>query len=63
MESVAVKRSSTDLGVNVGAGFTYKLLFVEARYHYVFGPEFTRADGTTAKANSQFFPLTIGLRF
>lgn len=49
-------------------GFTYKLsdlasFFVEARFHYVWGPEAKTASGGTQNASAQFFPMTFGFRF
>jgi len=51
-----------------GGGYSYKLsalasFFVEARYHYVWGPEVNNGSGGTKKANAQFFPITFGFRF
>lgn len=49
--------SSTDLGVNGGAGFNVAAggasVFVEGRFHDVF----------TSGGSTQFVPLTVGLRF
>jgi opacity protein-like surface antigen len=61
-------RSSWNGGLDVGAGVTFALsdtsrLYLEARYHYVFGPSYTAPDGSTRKADGQFLPLTIGVRF
>ncbi len=67
VESIVGQRSNTDLGVNVGAGLTLKAgddvtLFVEARFHQVWGDEYQTPTGSR-KANAQFFPITVGLRF
>jgi hypothetical protein len=61
-------RSSWDPGINVGGGLTLKLgesalFYVETRWHYTWGPEFTDLQGNTQKANSQYFPVTFGFRF
>jgi hypothetical protein len=49
--------SSTDFGVNAGAGFDFQAgsvgLFVEGRFHNVFSDG---SDGT-------FIPITVGIRF
>ena len=37
--------------------------YVETRWHYIWGPEFTDADGVAQKANGQYFPVTFGFRF
>jgi opacity protein-like surface antigen len=60
--SVAGTNSSTDVGVNVGAGFNTRYVFVEARYHYMTGPSFATPSGTQ-KATGKFFPLIVGIRF
>ena len=69
VDQVVGSRSSTDIGVNVGGGATFKVgdsssVYVEARYHYVWGP--TVEDPTTGesvKANGTYFPITFGFRF
>jgi opacity protein-like surface antigen len=63
IDQVVGSRASTDMGLNIGAGINLKAFFVEARYHYIWGPEFTDKNGTTQKANGQYFPITFGLRF
>jgi len=66
--SVIGSRSSWDWGVDVGAGVTFALspvtrLYLEARYHYIWGPSFTAPDGSTRSANGEFVPVTLGIRF
>jgi opacity protein-like surface antigen len=61
-------RNSWDPGINIGAGVTIKMgdsaaFYVEGRYHYMWGPEFTNGAGEKVKANGQYFPLTFGFRF
>jgi opacity protein-like surface antigen len=61
-------RSSWDPGVNIGGGITFGLgdaasFYVETRWHYMWGPEFTDGSGNTQKANGQYFPVTFGFRF
>ncbi len=68
MEAVVGKRSTTDFGIDVGGGINLVVrgttsIYVEARYHYIWGPSFTTADLTTQKANGQFLPITFGVRF
>ena len=70
VENVVGQRSSTDFGLDFGGGVDFTLaenvrLYFEARYHYIWGPEVkTTVGGTeTKKANGQFFPITVGLRF
>jgi hypothetical protein len=61
-------RSSWDPGINIGAGLTFKmgdsaLFYVETRWHYMWGPEFTDTGGVVRKANGQYFPVQFGFRF
>jgi len=62
VSTLAGSHASTDFGVNVGAGFTTRYVFVEARYHYMTGPSFTTPAGSQ-KATGKFFPLIVGIRF
>jgi len=55
-------RAVTNVGLNVGVGVTYKFMFAELRFHYVWGPEFATASGPV-KATGRFFPLVIGVRY
>ena len=59
---VSATRSTTDLGVNVGAGLATGRFFAEMRYHYVWGPTFTTAAGPV-RATGKFLPLIVGVRF
>jgi hypothetical protein len=61
-------RSGWDPGINFGGGVTIKLgeealFYVETRWHYMWGPEFTDGSGVTRNANGQYFPVTFGFRF
>jgi hypothetical protein len=60
--SLAGSNTSTDVGVNVGVGFSTRYVFVEARYHYMTGPSFSTPTGAQ-KATGKFFPLAVGVRF
>jgi opacity protein-like surface antigen len=67
-DDVVGAHRSTDMGLNVGGGVNIRpgggiVVFVEARYHYMRGPEFTLQDGTTQQATGSYLPITIGLRF
>ena len=66
-DAIIGDRSSTDFGVNVGGGVTFGAFYVEARYHYVWGPEVTAAGGAagaqTYSTNASYFPITVGFRF
>ena len=73
-DQVVGSRSGWDLGVNAGVGVGVKLaetaeLFIETRYHYVWGPEIDpgiaphpSASGTR-NVNGQYLPVTFGLKF
>jgi opacity protein-like surface antigen len=61
-------RDSWDWGLDGGVGVTFALappvrLYLEARYHYIFGPSFTAADGRKRSADGQYVPITLGIRF
>ena len=61
-------RSSWDPGINIGAGVNVKIgdsssFYVETRWHYMWGPEFTNGSGEKVKANGQYLPITFGFRF
>jgi opacity protein-like surface antigen len=60
--NIVGSHASTDLGVNIGVGFTAGRFFAEARYHYMTGPSFSTPTGTQ-KATGKFFPLIVGARF
>ena len=49
-------------GVAIGIGES-ALFYVEMRWHYMWGPEFTDGQGVTQKANGQYLPVTFGFRF
>jgi opacity protein-like surface antigen len=64
-DTIVGDRSSNDFGVNFGGGVTFGTsakFYVEARYHYVWGPKIT-AGGTEYSSNAQYFPITFGVRF
>jgi hypothetical protein len=68
IDTILGERTSWDPGINFGGGVTIglgesALFYVETRWHYMWGPEFTDRDGTTLKANGQYFPVTFGFRF
>ncbi len=60
--SVNRTRSSSDLGINVGAGIIAGRFFAEIRYHFMWGPSFDTPGGTQ-KATGKFLPLTLGVVF
>jgi opacity protein-like surface antigen len=74
VENIVGDRSSTDFGMVFGGGVNIRAteaasVFVEFRYHYIWGPEINSGElatltGTnTIRANGQFLPLTFGIRF
>lgn len=54
--------STTDPGVNVGAGLTVGMFFAEIRYHFMWGPSFDTPGGRE-QATGKFLPLTVGIVF
>ena len=68
VDRVLGDRNSWDPGVDVGGGVTFNLgteavFYVETRWHYIWGPEFTDVDGVVQNANGQYLPVTFGFRF
>jgi opacity protein-like surface antigen len=69
VDKIVGARNSNDFGIDFGAGVDVKLgdkaaLYFEARYHYIWGPEVTDSTGKSyGKANGQFLPITVGVRF
>lgn len=60
--SISRTWSSTDPGVNVGAGLTAGMFFAEIRYHFMWGPSYDTPAGKQT-ATGKFFPLTVGVVF
>jgi opacity protein-like surface antigen len=56
-DDISGSDSQTKFGINAGAGFDFKAgsagLFVEGRFHDIF----------TSGSNTQFIPITVGVRF
>jgi opacity protein-like surface antigen len=68
IDRVVGDRNSWDPGIDFGGGVTFALgeqalFYVETKWHYIWGPEFTDRDGVVQKANAQYFPVTFGFRF
>jgi hypothetical protein len=70
VDNIIGDKSSNDFGINFGGGLTIghdAKFYVEARYHYVWGPTINPPAGTTlpsnVSTNAQYFPLTFGVRF
>ncbi|MCP3161865.1 outer membrane beta-barrel protein [Myxococcus qinghaiensis] len=67
VDAVIGSRSTTDFGLNGGVGVSYRIygpmrVYLEARYHYIFGPEYSTPTGSR-RANGQYLPINLGLRF
>jgi opacity protein-like surface antigen len=77
-DRIVGERSSTDFGMAFGGGVTFQVaestsLFFEVRYHYIWGnkvdvqaaplPASVTASTTSDNTNSQFLPITFGIRF
>jgi hypothetical protein len=71
IEGVVGSRGGWDFGFNVGGGVGFGLgedseFYIETRYHYVAGPEFTPpagVPGTGGSSSGNYLPLTFGFRF
>jgi hypothetical protein len=66
--SVVGSRSRWDWGLDVGIGYTFGIapparVYLEVRYHYIFGPTFTNSSGGSEHADGSFIPITLGVRF
>jgi hypothetical protein len=62
VSQITGSRSTTDFGVNVGAGVAIGRYFIEARYHFMWGPHFATTAGDVM-ATGKYFPVTVGARF
>jgi opacity protein-like surface antigen len=69
VDYIVAEETSTDFGIDLGGGVNFGLsdaasFYVEARYHYIWGPELKNSAGESqGKANGQFLPITFGFRF
>jgi hypothetical protein len=68
VDRVIGDRSTWDPGINAGGGLAIRLgeaaaFYIESRWHYTWGPQFTDQNGTEQRANGQFFPVTFGFKF
>ena len=74
VDTIVGSRSSTDLGMDFGAGLKIHDFYADFRYHYIWGPEIEEGRistlpsasggvGTDRKANGQFIQVTFGIRF
>jgi hypothetical protein len=74
IEGVVGSRGGWDFGFNIGGGVGFGIgetaeFYVESRFHYVMGPEFTSpslpggAETRSGSANGTYYPLTFGFRF
>jgi hypothetical protein len=61
-------QTSLDFGVNAGLGVYLWVapplrMYLEARYHYIWGPSFRGENGETQHANAEYIPAVLGLGF
>jgi hypothetical protein len=68
VSSVLGSHSEWDWGADVGGGFTLALspttrLYIESRYHYVWGNTYTDRNGQQHSSNGEFVPVTFGVKF
>jgi len=67
VEQVLGARSRTDFGLNAGVGVNLRLfegpvrLYLEGRYHYIFGGDVDTPNGSI-NINGQYLPFVLGLR-
>ena len=67
VSTVVGTRTVTSFGLNGGVGVTFTIadptrLYIEARYHYMWGPTIDTATGSF-HANAQYIPILAGIRF
>jgi hypothetical protein len=72
-DQVTGTRGGWDFGVNAGVGVGVKVMeraevFVETRYHYVWGPEIdpgsqSGTTNATRHVNGEYLPITFGIKF
>jgi opacity protein-like surface antigen len=68
VDQVLASRSSTDFGLNGGLGMYFAVspplrIYLEARFHYIWGPEFKTVGGKKRDADGQYIPITLGVAF
>lgn len=76
VSAILGSRGGWDPGINIGGGVAFRVgdsggeLFIESRYHYVWGPSIQSATtlpagtaSTGGNANGSYWPLTFGFRF
>ena len=68
VSQVVGSEDSVDFGVNGGFGVYAVLtapmrLYLEARYHYMWGPEFDGPAGNRVDSDGQYVPVVLGLAF
>jgi opacity protein-like surface antigen len=73
VDQVIGSRSSTDAGLNVGGGVSFKVgerarLYFEVRYVYIWGPDLSipavgNVAARTVNGNGQVAPFTFGVRW
>ncbi|XXF77448.1 outer membrane beta-barrel protein [Myxococcaceae bacterium GXIMD 01537] len=67
VEETLRSKSITNFGLGGGVGVTWRYagplqVYLEARYHYIFGPTFETPTGPR-KADGQYLPVVLGVRF
>ena len=69
VDQVLASTSTTATGLDIGGGVIFAVtdtvgIYVEARYHYIWGAEIKDRDGyTVGKSTGHFLPITAGVRF
>jgi opacity protein-like surface antigen len=71
-DKIVGSRSSSDVGMDFGGGVNFRVsdavsLYFEAKYHFIWGPEYSVTDAAgkvySGKGNGQFIPFVFGIRF
>jgi opacity protein-like surface antigen len=67
VDKIVGERSEWSPGIDFGGGVNFKVgdsasVFVEVKYHYIFGTDYSSGT-TTQKSSSSYIPITFGIRF
>jgi hypothetical protein len=68
VSSVLGSHSEWDWGVDGGLGFTFAVaptvrIYIESRYHYIWGNTYTDRNGQEHSSNGEVVPITVGVKF
>lgn len=71
VDKILGSRSETAFGIDLGGGVNFRVsdsasVYVEVRYHYIFGKDYTVSGATSAQgfnSSGSYIPITFGVRF